>query len=200
MIRGVEGLCRNCDTRSLNTREQRQPLDSVLPIAVRVHIVFALELDPLSASAAIHAAPHRVLLKAYTVGCARHAIGPWVGKGGLTLEDASAIWSRPGEGRGCRCGARGSRRGREVAGARLGLVLGLGVCVVGVAMQELLRFAHSGIVETRREVDVLRCGVSDECPLIPVTSLPHWALARTTKLWGIPPLRLSSINDPKEGM
>jgi hypothetical protein len=82
-----------------------------------------------------------------------------------------------------------------VAGARLGLDLGLGVCVVVVPMQELLRFAHSGIVETRRRVDVLRCGVSDECPRIPVIPLPLWGLARTTKLWGIPPLCLSSIED-----
>lgn len=82
-----------------------------------------------------------------------------------------------------------------MAGARLGLDLGFGVCIFVVPMQELLRFAHSGIVETRRQVDVLRCGVSDECPLIPVMPLPLWDLARTTRLWGIPPLCLSSIDD-----
>jgi hypothetical protein len=94
-------------------------------MAMRVHVIIPLQLDPLAASAAVQAASHGVLLESHTVGRPRRAIGPWVGKRRRSKKplpfgrdpgnagDVDAARDDTGEGDRCRGLVLGSFSGSE---------------------------------------------------------------------------------------
>lgn len=95
------------DARRLDACKKRESLYSFPPVvSMRVHIVLALELYPLSTlCAAVHAPPNRVLVESNPIGCPWRAIWTRMRKRGLPVE-AVAIRSCAGVCRGCRCRSR----------------------------------------------------------------------------------------------
>lgn len=70
----------NGDAWCLNACQQRQPLDPFAMVSVRIHVVVAVQLNPLATLVAIHAPPYGVIVETHPIRRPRGAIGPWLRK------------------------------------------------------------------------------------------------------------------------